>query len=395
MHNRRPFKVKVAVVIGTRPEAIKLAPVVKELYKRPDLVQPLVIVTAQHREMLDKVLHLFSIVPNYDLDIMRPGQDLFEVTQRALLGLRPVLEKERPHFLIVQGDTTTVLVGALAAFYLKIPIGHVEAGLRTNNKHHPFPEEVNRRLASVLADLHFTPTETARANLLREGIPEDRIYVTGNTVVDALLSVLKKNYRFEHPVLSQIDLEKNRAILVTVHRRENRGQPIKNICRSIRRIVALHQDVQVLFSVHPNPEVQKVVREELKETHRVWLLEPLDYEPFVHLMAKAYLILTDSGGIQEEAPSLGKPTLVLRNVTERPEGVRAGTLKVVGTEKERIVTEVSTLLRDQSAYTRMTHKINPYGDGRASQRIVDVLLEHATISPLVAGPAAPAEPPLP
>ena len=404
-------KLKVMTVIGTRPEAIKLAPVIKELDRRGDEVQSVVAVTAQHREMLDQVLSLFSIVPDYDLDIMRPGQNLFDVTQRALLGLRPVLEKEKPDFLIVQGDTTTVLVGALTAFYLGIPIGHVEAGLRTNDRRHPFPEEINRRLASVLADLHFAPTEVAKANLLREGIPEDRIYVTGNTVVDALLSVRRlalspalsfegsdegKDYVFDHPVLSRIDFRRNRVVLVTAHRRENWGAPIWNICRAIRQIVASYPDVQVIFSVHPNPEVCDVVHRDLASVERVHLLEPLNYEPFVHLMDQAYLILTDSGGIQEEAPSLNKPVLVLRDVTERPEGVDVGTLKVVGTTVERIVTEAEELLSNPEAYARMAQCVNPYGDGRASQRIVEAILTRARALPRPpAEPSLQVEPPLP
>lgn len=367
-------RLRIAVVIGTRPESIKLAPVVKELRRRPDDVEPLVVVTAQHREMTDQVLQLFSIAPDYDLDIMRSGQSLFDVTQRALSGLRPILEQERPDFLVVQGDTTTVLVGALAAFYLKIPIGHVEAGLRTHDKHHPFPEEVNRRLASVLADLHFAPTEAAKQNLLREGIPAEQVYVTGNTVVDALLSVASDEYQFVDPALQEIDFEKNRILLVTAHRRENWGTAMQSICRSLHRIVAAHSDVHVIFSVHPNPAVRKIVMFELERAHRTLLLKPVDYQAFVHLMAKSYLILTDSGGIQEEAPSLGKPTLVLRGVTERPEGIEAGTLKVVGVDEDNIVKEVERLLNDKAAYDAATPRSNPYGDGQASRRIVDAIL---------------------
>jgi UDP-N-acetylglucosamine 2-epimerase (non-hydrolysing) len=361
---------KIMTIFGTRPEAIKLAPVIRELKKYPDRFELVVAVTAQHREMLDQVLRLFQIVPDYDLDIMRPAQTPFAVTARSLTGLEPVLRKERPDLVLVQGDTTTVMAAALAAFYLKIPVGHVEAGLRTYDKFQPFPEEMNRRLVSHIADWHFAPTETARQNLLREGIVDERIFVTGNTVIDALLSVVKSDYVFSHPVLSLINFTAHRLILVTAHRRENWGEPLRNICRAIRQIVHSHPEVVVVFSVHMNPEVQQVARVELAGVERVQLLEPLDYEPFVQLMSKVYLILSDSGGIQEEAPSLGKPVLVLRNVTERPEGVAAGTLRVVGTETASIVAAADDLLTDQAAYARMAGARNPYGDGQASQRIV-------------------------
>ena len=357
-------------IFGTRPEAIKLAPVIRELKKYPDRFELVVAVTAQHREMLDQVLRLFQIVPDYDLDIMRPAQTPFAVTARSFTGLEPVLRKERPDLVLVQGDTTTVMAAALAAFYLKIPVGHVEAGLRTYDKFQPFPEEMNRRLVSHIADWHFAPTETARQNLLREGIVDERIFVTGNTVIDALLSVVKSDYVFSHPVLSLINFTAHRLILVTAHRRENWGEPLRNICRAIRQIVHSHPEVVVVFSVHMNPEVQQVAHVELAGVERVQLLEPLDYEPFVQLMSKVYLILSDSGGIQEEAPSLGKPVLVLRNVTERPEGVAAGTLRVVGTETASIVAAADDLLTDQAAYARMAGARNPYGDGQASQRIV-------------------------
>ncbi len=367
---------KIMIVFGTRPEAIKLAPVIKELEKHPDKFQVVVTVTAQHREMLDQVLDLFDIIPDYDLDIMRPEQSPFEVTTRALMGLKPVLEGERPDLVLVQGDTATVMAAALAAFYLKIPVGHVEAGLRTYDKYQPFPEEMSRRLVSHIADWHFAPTETARQNLLREGIPDERIFVTGNTVIDALLSVVKQDYAFDHPVLSQIDFAANKVILVTAHRRENWGEPMRNICRAIRQIVAAYPEVVIVFSVHLNPQVQKTVRKELAGVERVHLLEPLGYEPFVQLMNKCYLILTDSGGIQEEAPSLGKPVLVLRNITERPEGVEAGTLKVVGTDTVHIVAEAERLLDDPEEYDRMAQARNPYGDGRASELIVTALWQH-------------------
>jgi UDP-N-acetylglucosamine 2-epimerase (non-hydrolysing) len=366
---------KVMTVFGTRPEAIKLAPVIRELKKYPGRFNLVVTVTAQHREMLDQVLRLFQIVPDYDLDIMHPAQTPFEVMARALAGLEPVLRKERPDLVLVQGDTTTVTAAALAAFYLKIPVGHVEAGLRTYDKFQPFPEEMNRRLVTHIADWHFAPTETARQNLLREGIADEGIFVTGNTVIDALLSVVTPHYMFVHPVLNRIDFAAHRPILLTAHRRENWGGPLRNICRAIRQIVQGHPEVVVIFSVHMNPEVQDVVRVELAKVERVHLLEPLDYEPFVQLMSKVYLILTDSGGIQEEAPSLGKPVLVLRNVTERPEGVAAGTLRVVGTETVSIVAAAENLLTDPLAYARMAEARNPYGDGQASKRIMATIAE--------------------
>jgi UDP-N-acetylglucosamine 2-epimerase (non-hydrolysing) len=367
---------KVMTIFGTRPEAIKLAPVIREFRKYPNRFRLIVTVTAQHREMLDQVLRLFQIVPDYDLDIMRPVQTTFEVTARALTGLEPILKEERPDLVLVQGDTTTVMAAALAAFYLKIPVGHVEAGLRTYNKSQPFPEEMNRRLVSHIADWHFAPTETARQNLLREGIVDERIFVTGNTVIDALMSVVRPGYMFAHPVLSQINFAAHRLILVTAHRRENWGEPMRHICRAIRQVVRDYPEVVVIFSVHMNPEVQQVVRVELAGLARVHLLEPLDYEPFVQLMNCCYLILTDSGGIQEEAPSLGKPVLVLRNVTERPEGVAAGTLRVVGTETASIVAAAENLLNDPAACAKMAGARNPYGDGQASQRIVRAIAEN-------------------
>ncbi len=363
---------RIALILGTRPDAIKLAPVYLELAKSPEKWQPLVIATAQHREMLDDVLSVFGIVPNYDLDIMRPSQDLFEVTARVLEGLRAVLEDARPDFLLVQGDTTTAFAGALAAFYLQIPVGHVEAGLRTFDKYQPFPEEKNRQLVSVLADLHFAPTEQARQNLLREGIDSQVVFVTGNTVIDALLEIARRNSALVVPGL-EICPNSHRVVLVTAHRRENWGEPIRRICRALRRIVSLVPDIHVAFSVHPNPVVRRLVESELKGVPRVSLLSPLSYERFVHLMKRSHLILTDSGGIQEEAPSLGKPVLVLRDVTERPEGVEAGVLRVIGTEENRIVRESVRLLTDNRAYAQMALQNNPYGDGRASQRIVEIL----------------------
>jgi UDP-N-acetylglucosamine 2-epimerase (non-hydrolysing) len=366
---------KVMPIFGTRPEAIKLAPVIKELEKRPNEFDLVVTVTAQHREMLDQVLRLFDIVPDHDLDIMQAEQGVFEVTSRVLLGLEPLLRQEKPDLVLVQGDTTTVMAASLAAFYLKIPVGHVEAGLRTYDKFQPFPEEINRRLVSHIADWHFAPTPASRDNLLREGIAADRIVVTGNTVIDALLATVRPDYTFNHPLLSQLDFTKRRIILATTHRRENWGEPIRAICEAIRAVVEKFSDVEVVYAVHLNPKVQRVVKMELEGVERVHLLGPLDYEPFVQLMSRCCLILTDSGGIQEEAPSVNVPVLVLRNVTERPEGLEAGTLKVVGVDREAIVRETERLLTDRAEYARMANVRNPYGDGRASQRIVDVLAQ--------------------
>jgi len=365
-------RVKVMLVFGTRPEAIKIAPVIKELLRNKADFESVVVVTAQHREMLDQVLTLFKIDPHFDLDIMRPSQELFDVTTRTLRGLKPVLEKEHPHVLLVQGDTTTTFAATLAAFYFKIPIGHIEAGLRTFDKHHPFPEEINRRLTTHLADFHFAPTDSARENLLKEGISPKNIYVTGNTVIDALLSVVKENYAFNHSILSKVDFSK-KIITITAHRRESWGEPLERICYAIRKIIADHPQIEVIFSVHLNPKVQEIVKKVLKDVERTHLILPLDYEPFVQLMNKSYLILTDSGGIQEEAPSLGKPVLVLRKVTERPEAIRAGTAKLVGTDIDKIVKTVSKLLSNADAYQTMARIQNPYGDGRAASRIMQIL----------------------
>ena len=367
---------KVLTIFGTRPEAIKLAPVIHQLHGDAERFRCVVGVTAQHREMLDQVLSLFHIAPDFDLDIMRPNQSLFDVTTRALTRLRPRLEQIRPDFVLVQGDTTTAFVSALAAYYLKIPIGHVEAGLRTHDKYQPFPEEINRRLISALADLNFAPTEQARQNLLQEGIPDARIFVTGNTVIDALLATAHEGHAFTEPPLRDMDFQARRVVLVTAHRRENFGQPVANICDAIRQILDAVPDVEVVFSVHPNPNVRGVVMHMLGDRSRVHLIEPLDYAPFVHLMANCALILTDSGGIQEEAPSLGKPVLVLRNVTERPEGVLAGTLRMVGTHTEKIVQAAVQLLTDDHAYAAMARASNPYGDGKASLRIASLLREY-------------------
>lgn len=361
---------KIMSLFGSRPEAIKMAPVIKEMDKYPDKIDPKIVVTAQHRQMLDQILIPFDIKPDYDLNIMEENQSLFQITASILVGMEEVLKREKPDMVLVQGDTTTALVGSLAAFYQKIPIGHIEAGLRTHNKYYPFPEEMNRHLTDTLSDLRFAPTEMAKQNLLRERFPEANIFVTGNTSIDALFTVLRR------PTPKTQDLTPNtgRLILVTAHRRENFGKPLENICLALKEIVKRNNDVKIVYPVHLNPNVQKTVYEILNNCHRIHLIRPMDYVPFVDLMAKSYLILTDSGGIQEEAPSLGKPVLVLRGVTERPEAVEAGTVKVIGTDRRRIIQETQKLLRDSTEYDKMSQTANPYGDGKASERIVNIIM---------------------
>ncbi|NLW06683.1 MAG: UDP-N-acetylglucosamine 2-epimerase (non-hydrolyzing) [Clostridia bacterium] len=363
----QPFK--VLVVFGTRPEAIKLAPLIKELSRHPQEFSCQVAVTAQHREMLDQVLRLFQITPDYDLDIMSKGQTLEQVTSRALNGLARVLQTARPDIVLVHGDTTTTFAAALAAFYRQIKVGHVEAGLRTGNRYAPFPEEMNRRLAAALTDIHFAPTATARDNLLAEGIPARDIYVTGNTVIDALQATVRPDYRFSDPRLQAIDFKRRRVILVTAHRRENWGQPLREIFTALVEIIQRYQDVEVIFPVHYNPRVRQVATELLGGRERITLVDPLDYEPFANLMARSYLVMTDSGGLQEEAPALGKPVLVLRDVTERPEAVAAGTVRLVGTDRLNIIQASCELLEKQQLYLQMARAVNPYGDGRACSRI--------------------------
>ena len=360
---------KVMVVFGTRPEAIKMAPVIKELKKVKD-INTIVCVTAQHREMLDQVLTLFKIKPDYDLDLMKEKQDLFTITAGVLGGMKTILEKEQPDLVLVHGDTTTTFAAALAAFYLRIPVGHVEAGLRTRNKYSPFPEEINRTLTGRLAELHFAPTDTSRENLLAESTAQFKIWVTGNTVIDALLDTVRDDYSFA-PELAEIDLHK-RILLVTTHRRENWGEPMRQIYQALIDLVDQFPDVEVVFPVHKNPVVRDVALEMLGQKERFHLIEPLDYEPFANLMNRCYLVLTDSGGLQEEAPSLGKPVLVLRDTTERPEAVQAGTVKLTGTNRQRIYQAAYTLLSDPTAYEKMARAINPYGDGKAARRIAKV-----------------------
>jgi len=367
-------RIKVMTVFGTRPEAIKMAPVVKELMARSDRIEPVVTVTAQHREMLDQVMKLFRLEPDYDLDIMSAGQTLFDITSRALSGLDRVLAGEKPDLVLVHGDTTTTFVGALAAFYHQISVGHVEAGLRTQNKYSPYPEEMNRKLTGAMADLHFAPTDTSKANLLAENVPEKNIFVTGNTVIDALHHTVRPDFVFADPRLSQIDFNRHKIVLVTTHRRENLGEPLRHIYKALKQLTEEFSDIEIVFPVHKNPKVREVVSEELGNISRVHLIDPLDYEPFANLIGRSHLILTDSGGVQEEAPALGKPVLVLRDTTERPEAVAAGTVKLIGTDRDRVYGEAKLLLTDENEYRRMAESCNPYGDGKAAKRIVQAIL---------------------
>ncbi len=370
--------IKILSIFGTRPEAIKMAPVVKELEKHPETFRSVVCVTAQHRQMLDQVLNLFSIIPTWDLNIMQPGQDLFDITCNVMRGLEPVILQAKPDVVLVQGDTTTTMAASLAAYYCKAKVGHVEAGLRTLNKYAPFPEEINRKVTSAVADIHFAPTSSARENLLREGVPRNSIHITGNTVVDALRFVsemivndksLSARFGAEFPFLD----ENRKMILVTGHRRENFGNGFENICDSLVEIATMRPDIQILYPVHLNPNVQQPVKRILRGIDNIYLIDPVDYLPFVYLMNRSYLILTDSGGIQEEAPSLGKPVVVMRDSTERPEAVAAGTAKLVGTDPEKIIRQTLTLLDDQIEYLSMSLAHNPYGDGKAAQRIAEAL----------------------
>jgi UDP-N-acetylglucosamine 2-epimerase (non-hydrolysing) len=364
---------KVAVVFGTRPEAIKMAPIVKELERRA--IEHVVIVTAQHRELLDQKLDIFSIRPQYDLDIMQANQDLFYITSSVINEIKPILMKEKPDIVLVQGDTTTTFATSLASFFLRIPVGHVEAGLRTWNKYNPYPEEINRQLTTRIAEYHFAPTAWAKKNLLAEGIGESAIFVTGNTVIDALLMIVDPKYVFQDSELEAIDYDNHRVIVLTSHRRENFGEPMRNIFTACRHLVEKNPDVELVYPVHPNPNVQKLAYAILKNVSRVHLIEPLDYRPFIQLMNKCFIILTDSGGVQEEAPTLGKPVLVLRTTTERPEAIEVGTAKLVGTDYDTVVRETQRLLSDEAAYRDMATKTNPYGDGKSAGRIVDIICE--------------------
>ena len=367
---------KVMTVFGTRPEAIKMAPIVLELRKYPDQILPVVAVTAQHREMLDQVLRLFRIEPDHDLDIMSAGQTLFDITSRAMMGLDRVLDAEKPDIVLVHGDTTTTFAGALAAYYHQVTVGHVEAGLRTRNKYSPFPEEMNRKLTGAIADLHFAPTTTSEGNLLAEAVPKEHIFVTGNTVIDALRHTVKEDFQFSDQLLQGIDFKKKRIVLVTTHRRENLGEPMRHVYKALKQLTEEFDDVEIVFPVHKNPKVREVVDAELGGLSKVHLIDPLDYEPFANLMHRAHLILTDSGGVQEEAPAQGKPVLVLRDTTERPEAISAGTVKLIGTNRERVYEEARRLLVDEGEYRRMAEAHNPYGDGHASERIIQAILYH-------------------
>ncbi|MEY8735132.1 UDP-N-acetylglucosamine 2-epimerase (non-hydrolyzing) [Peribacillus frigoritolerans] len=360
--------IKVMTIFGTRPEAVKMAPLVLEFQKHPEYFKPIVAVTAQHRQMLDQVLELFSIQPDYDLDIMKERQTLADITTRALNGLDSVMKEAKPDIVLVHGDTTTTFVASLAAFYNQIVIGHVEAGLRTWNKYSPYPEEMNRQLTGTMADLHFAPTSKAEENLLNEN-KKDNIFVTGNTATDALKTTVRSTY--SHPVLN--GLGEDRLILLTAHRRENLGEPMRNIFRAVKRIIVEHDDVQVVYPVHLNPLVQELANEVLGDDPRVHLIEPLDVLDFHNFASRAYLILTDSGGIQEEAPSLGVPVLVLRDTTERPEGITAGTLRLAGTDEQTIYDLAHELLTDQEVHEKMSKASNPYGDGNASVRIAEAI----------------------
>lgn len=363
-------KIKVLTIFGTRPEAIKMAPLVKEIEKNSDKLESIVCVTAQHREILDQVLELFNIKPDFDLNIMKENQNLWSITSDVLLKVKDVIEKVKPDVVLVHGDTTTSMAAALSAFYARVPVGHVEAGLRTFDKYYPFPEEINRVFADSVCTYHFAPTDKSCENLIKSQISQEHIYKTGNTVIDALLYTVENHKQN----IENLNLDNNlKTILLTSHRRENFGEPIREICTAILEIVERNKDIQVVYPVHPNPNVRKPVYELLADKERIHLIEPLEYAQFCNLMKQAHIILTDSGGVQEEAPSLGKPVLVLRDTTERPEAIEYGTVKLVGTNKEKIVSTVQLLLDSDEEYNKMAEAINPYGDGLASKRIVEVL----------------------
>jgi UDP-N-acetylglucosamine 2-epimerase (non-hydrolysing) len=364
--------IKIMVIFGTRPEAVKMAPVVLELKKHPEKIETIVAVTAQHREMLDQVLDVFRIVPDYDLHIMKERQTLADITVKALSGLDRIMKETQPDLVLVHGDTTTTFAASLAAFYNQIAIGHVEAGLRTGDKYSPFPEEMNRQLTGIMADFHFAPTKWAADNLLKENKRPEAIFVTGNTVIDALKTTVRNNYR--HPVLEAVGQRK--MVLMTAHRRENLGEPMRRMFRAVRRLVDEHADIAVVYPVHLNPAVREIAFATLGDHPRIHLIDPLGVIDFHNFMARAHLILTDSGGIQEEAPTFGVPVLVLRDTTERPEGIEAGTLKLAGTSEENVYRLAKELLTDPAAYEKMAKAANPYGDGHAAERIVKVILEH-------------------
>ena len=362
-------KIKVMTVFGTRPEAIKMAPLVLKL-KKDDRFEEITVVSAQHREMLDQVLDIFKIKPDYDFNIMHKNQTLEDITSKVMLDMAKVIKKEQPDIVLVHGDTTTSFAAGLATFYEQTKLGHVEAGLRTWNKYSPFPEEMNRQMTDDLTDLYFAPTELSKQNLIKENHPADNIYVTGNTAIDALEQTVKEDYH--HDVLDEINPD-SKIILVTMHRRENQGEPMRRVFKVMKQVVDSHKDVEIIYPVHLSPRVQKVAKEVLSDDPRIHLIKPLDVVDFHNLAKKSYFIMTDSGGVQEEAPSLGKPVLVLRDTTERPEGVAAGTLKLVGTEVDKVRAEMIRLLEDEKAYTEMANAKNPYGDGKAADRIMDAI----------------------
>ena len=362
-------KIKVMTVFGTRPEAIKMAPLVLKL-KKDDRFEEITVVSAQHREMLDQVLDIFKIKPDYDFNIMHKNQTLEDITSKVMLDMAKVIKKEQPDIVLVHGDTTTSFAAGLATFYEQTKLGHVEAGLRTWNKYSPFPEEMNRQMTDDLTDLYFAPTELSKQNLIKENHPADNIYVTGNTAIDALEQTVKEDYH--HDVLDEINPD-SKIVLVTMHRRENQGEPMRRVFKVMKQVVDSHKDVEIIYPVHLSPRVQKVAKEVLSDDPRIHLIKPLDVVDFHNLAKKSYFIMTDSGGVQEEAPSLGKPVLVLRDTTERPEGVAAGTLKLVGTEVDKVRAEMIRLLEDEKAYTEMANAKNPYGDGKAADRIMDAI----------------------
>ena len=366
------MKIKVLSIFGTRPEAIKMAPLVKELEK-PSQIQSYVCVTAQHREMLDQVLEIFEIKPNYDLDIMKQRQTLTTITSNALNGLNDVIRELNPDIVLVHGDTSTTFAGSLAAFYNKVPVGHVEAGLRTFDKYSPFPEEMNRKLTGNIAEMHFAPTKTNKSNLLNESI-DTGIYLTGNTVIDAIKHTVRHDYEFKNEALRKIDFNSKKNILVTAHRRENLGEPLENICRAIKKLSEKHKDISFVYPVHLNPVVRETVNAIIGDKERIHLIDPIDVQDMHNLMNRSYMVMTDSGGLQEEAPALGKPVLVLRTETERPEAVEAGTVKLVGIVEDDIYNMANELIVDEKAYQKMAKAVNPYGDGRASERIVQFII---------------------
>lgn len=368
-------KIKVMTIFGTRPEAIKMAPLVKELEKNSDKIESIVCVTAQHRQMLDQVLEIFDITPDYDLNIMKDRQTLVEIVTRSLQGLDEVMKEAKPDIVLVHGDTSTTFVGSLAAFYNQIAVGHVEAGLRTYNKYFPYPEEINRRITGVIADMHFAPTKRNENNLLSEKVDPATIYVTGNTVIDALKTTVRADYEFKDEALKNINWDTKKVIVMTAHRRENLGEPLENICNAVRDIVEKYDDVEVVYPVHLNPAVRETVFGILGDLERVKLIDPVNADELHNAIKRGYLVLTDSGGLQEEAPSLGKPVLVLRNETERPEAIEAGTVKIAGVDRDNIFKMTEELICNTEEYNKMAHAANPYGDGHASERIVAAIIE--------------------